>query len=154
MAASGHLELNNTGLPDYLQQLIHGLNEYERVNFLLKFCQSEGVFRYKQDEPIKIVSEQLHKGRNDCDGRSIFLYSLLRSVMDYTNDDIVFVLWPEQLHLALSVRPRTEEAIDILENKGYSTGNGFFLLDATYEGETYWGSKMDVLSGKMEIITR
>ncbi|UCC12530.1 MAG: hypothetical protein JSW02_03070 [candidate division WOR-3 bacterium] len=154
MAASGILELQNTGLPDHLQRLIHGLNEYERVNFLLKFCQSEGVFRYKKDEPIKSVSEQLQKGRNDCDGRSVFLYSLLRSVMDYTDDDIVFALWPDQLHLALSLRPRTAEAIEILGSKGYSTGNGFYILDATYEGETYWGSKMDVLSGKMEIITR
>ncbi len=154
MAASGILELKNVGLPDYLRQFIHRLNEYERVNFLLKFCQSEGVFRYKKDEPIKSVSEQLHTGRNDCDGRSTFLYSLLRSVMDYTDDDIVFALWPDQLHLALSLRPRTAEAIEILRNEGYSTGNGFFILDATYEGETYWGSKMDVLSGKMEILTK
>jgi hypothetical protein len=154
MAASGVLELQNVGLVDRLHGLVRNLNEYERVNFLLKFCQAKDVCRYKNDEPIKSVSEQLHEARNDCDGRSILLFCLLRSVMDYTDDDVVFVMWPDQRHLTLSLRPRTDEALEILKEQGYNTGDGFFILDAAYEGATYWGSKMDVLSGKRKIITK
>lgn len=154
MAASGMLELHNIGLSNDLQQLVRGLNEYERVNFLLRFCQSEGVFRYEQDEPIKSVSRQLQEARNDCDGRSIFLYCLLRTVLDYTEDEVVFVMWPDQLHLTLSVRPRTEDALEILKKRGYCTHDDFYVLDPAYMGDTDWGSKMKQLSDKIEIITK
>jgi hypothetical protein len=151
IAASGVLELRKTGLTDYLQQLVHCLSEYERVNFLLKFCQSEGVFRY-EDQPIMSVSRQLQEACNDCDSRSVFLYCLLRTVMDYTDDDIVFVMWPE--HLALSVRPRTDGAFEILKKRGYRTHDDFFVLDPTYTGKTFWGSKMDDLPDSFEIIAK
>jgi len=153
MAASGMLELQKTGLTDYLQQLVHGLNEYERVNFLLKFCQSEGVFRYA-DQPIKSVSRQLQEAGNDCDSRGVFLYCLLRTVMDYTEDDIAFVIWPDEQHLTLSVRPRTEDARKILKKRGYCTHDEFYVLDPTYTGNTHWGSYMEELPDKGEIITR
>lgn len=153
IAASGMLELQKTGLTDYLQQLVHGLNEYERVNFLLKFCQSEGVFRYA-DQPIKSVSRQLQEAGNDCDSRGVFLYCLLRTVMDYTNDDIVFVMWPDEQHLALSVRPRTDDAHKILKKRGYCTHDDFFMLDPTYTGNTHWGSNMDDLPDQYEIIAK
>lgn len=153
MVASGILELKQTGLPDYLQQLVQGLSEYEKVNYLFKFCQSEGVFRYA-DQPIKSVSRQLQEACNDCDSRGVFLYCLLRTVMDYTDDDIVFVLWPDEQHLALSLRPRTEGALEILKKKGYCTHDDFYVLDPTYTGKTRWGSIAEDLPDRGEIITR
>lgn len=154
MGASGILEVQQTGLPGYLQQSARNLSEYDRVNFLLKFCQSEGVFHYESDDFTKSVSTQLQEGHNDCDSRSIFLYCLLRTVMNYADDDIVFAVWPDEQHCALSVRPRTDEAREVLKEGGYSTGDGFYLLDPTNMGDTYWGSKNDEMPETAEIITR
>lgn len=154
MAASGLLELQNIGLAEYLQEHIRGMNEFERVNFLLRFCQSDGVFYYKKDEPIKSVSRQLLEARNDCDGRGIFLYCLLRTVLDYSDDDIVFVIWSDQHHLTLAVRPRTVDALTTLTKEGYCIQDDYYVLDPAYMGDTYWGSKMEKLSDKGEIIIK
>ncbi len=150
MTASGIEELQNVGLVDKLRFLLDELDEYEKVNFLLKLCQSESSFIYDNQQPIKSVSKQLHEGRNDCDDRSVILYCLLSTVLEYSDSDIVFISWPN--HLALGLKPKTFEAEDILKRNGFYVGDKYYILDAAYIGDTYWGSKMERLSNECEII--
>ncbi|HEC78151.1 MAG TPA: hypothetical protein ENI34_03290 [candidate division WOR-3 bacterium] len=151
MTNPGIIELKRIGLVDRLKIMLNNFQEYDRVNFLLKFCQSESIFIYDSKQQIQSVSKQLTEGYNDCDGRSIFLYCLLRAVLDYSDEDIIFLSWPN--HLALGLRPKTEEAVKILEeNDGYSVNDKFYILDPTYLGNTGWGSKMKRLSNDCEII--
>jgi hypothetical protein len=150
MAYSGIKEIVNTGLTDTLKSLINKSAEYDRVDFLFKFCQSDSIFIYDNTEPIKSVSRQLLDGRNDCDGRSVFLYCLLRTVLEYSGSDVVFVSWPN--HIALGLRPQTDEARKILKEKGFHLGDGYYVLDASYTGDTHWGSKMERLQDRCELI--
>jgi hypothetical protein len=150
MARSGMIEILNMGLIDQLKAIVKNMPEYDGVNFLYKFCQAEEVFTYDNTQSIKSLSQQFIDGRNDCDGRSVVLYVLLRTLMDYERDDIVFVGWPN--HIALGVRPLTDEALDRLRDRNAFTTEGFFILDAAYSGDTRWGDKMPRLSDTCEII--
>lgn len=151
MARVGIEELNNIRLPDTLMAMIAGFNEFDRVNFLFKLSQSESIFIYDSKQPIKSVSQQLLDGRNDCDGRSVFLYSLLRATLGYTGTEIVFLSWPN--HIALGLRPKTAGAIQKLEAAGgYYTGDRYYILDAAFTGNTFWGSKMERLTDVCEIV--
>jgi hypothetical protein len=150
MVASGIMELRSINIPEQFIEYIDDMDEFNQVNFLLKFCQAKEIFAYDNTQPIKSVSLQLTEKRNDCDGRSVLLHCLLLTVLGYSNSDVVFVTWPN--HVALGVRPKTLEALVLLKDNGYHVGNGYYLLDAAYAGETCWGSKMDRLEGECEII--
>jgi hypothetical protein len=150
MIASGMEELKNVDLTDKLKFLLSEFDEYDKVNFLLKFCQSESIFVYDGKQSIKSVSIQLLEGKNDCDGRSVFLYCLLRTVVDYDDSDIVFVSWPN--HLSLGLRPKTKKAEKILRKDGFYAGDKYYVLDAAYTGDTHWGSKMERLPNECEVI--
>lgn len=150
MVMCGIEELKQLDLTDRLKSYIEERNEYHQVNFLLKFCQSKGVFAYDSGADIKSVSRQLLEGKNDCDGRSVFLYVLLISILDYSIDDIVFLHWP--FHYALGLKPKTELAESLLIRKGGVCYGGYWVLDPTYTGETYWGYKMPHLPEECEII--
>jgi len=150
MVSSGIIELKNIGLDEQLKPLINEIEEYDKVNFLLKFCQSESIFTYNNKLTIKSVSNQLIEGKNDCDGRTVFLYCLLYTVIGYSTEDIVFISWKN--HLALGLRPKTENALKKLRNSGVCISDNYYILDPAYVGETYWGSKMKRLSGRYEII--
>ncbi len=151
MVYSGIEELKNTALIERLKFLSGEFDEYGRVNFLLKFCQSKEVFKYKSGLPIKSVSQQLIEGENDCDGRSVFLYVLLRTVAGYPESSIVFLSWPN--HIALGLRPGDHKTLEILERNGFSV-DGYFILDPSYCGDTAWGSKMKRLTGKCQKIKK
>ena len=149
--ASGIIEFDNLGIVEDLEYLIKDFNEYDKVNFLLKLSQSESIFVYDNKKPIKSISNQLIDGQNDCDGRSIFLYCLLNIFLDYGSDDLIFINWTN--HLALGLKPRTEAARKRLEKeKAEYVDDGYYILDAAYVGDTYWGSKMKRLSGEYIII--
>jgi len=147
---SGAMEIQKIGLADELKLLTCEFDEFDRVNFLLKFCQSENIFTYDSSQQIKSVTCQLIEGTNDCDGRSVFLYSLLVAVLDYSYSDIVFLSWPN--HLALGLRPRTEEAKMILQMDGVCIGE-YYILDPAFAGKTHWGSKMRRLPNRCTIIS-
>ncbi len=146
---SGCQELKNIGFIDTLKAITKKMDEYNQVNLLLKFCQSDDVFKYVAETPLKSVSWQLYEEKNDCDGRSVFLYTLLHSVLNYSFDDIVFVEW--STHMALALKPRTSGAKKILSNRGIRIDD-YYILDPTYVGDTYWGDKMPHLSDKYEVI--
>jgi hypothetical protein len=147
---AGLEELRRIGLDRQLRNLVSGESEYEQVDLLLKFCQSETNFKYTTGLPIRSVTRQIWDGANDCDGRSVFLCCLLCTVLDYPLENIVFVSWEN--HLALGVQPRSAECLDTLKLGGNYVGDNFFILDAAYMGATHWGSKMKNLSEKYEII--
>ncbi len=150
MVASGIHELENTDLVRQLEFIVSEFDEFDQVNVLLKLCQSESVFTYDNTLPIWSVSTQLYEGRNDCDGRSVFLYCLLATVLGYDDVDIVFITWPN--HLALGLKPRTAQAKEILSTYGHSVDDVYYILDPTFIGETYWGSKMEHLGEDCELI--
>jgi hypothetical protein len=151
MVHAGFIELRNLGLDATLFGLLESGSEFAQVNFLLKFCQSETGFKYVPGLPIRSVTRQIWEGVNDCDGRSVLLCCLLHTVLDYPLENIVFVSWEN--HLALGVKPRSQECLDMLKAEGNFVGDNFFILDAAYMGATHWGSKMKNLSEKYEIIT-
>lgn len=150
MVYAGIEELENTGLIEKLKFLCAEFGEYDRVNFLLKFCQSENVFLYQSGLPIKSVTQQLIEGQNDCDGRSVFLYVLLRSVAEYPESSIVFLSWKN--HIALGLKPKDSATLEILKKDGFSVGDKYYILDPSYCGDTHWGSKMERLSTKCTMI--
>ncbi|MGQ9702170.1 MAG: peroxiredoxin family protein [bacterium] len=150
MAISGVGELENLGIIEHLYSLIREKDEYNQVNFLLKFCQSENIFMYDSGAEIRSISRQLMDGKNDCDGRSVVLYSLLVGVLNYTSDDVVFLHWP--FHYAIGLKPKTSEAESTLIANGASSYAGYYVLDPTYTGDTFWGDKMPHLSDKCEVI--
>lgn len=152
MIASGIRELENIRIVGKLKFLLDEFDEYDKVNFLFKFCQSESIFIYDNKQSIKSVSNQLMEGLNDCDGRSVFLYCLLQAVLGYSDSDIVFISWHN--HLALGLKPETAEAGKILRQDGFYAGDGYYILDAAYVGDTYWGSKMNRFPDECKIITK
>jgi hypothetical protein len=150
MAYSGMIEVENMGLAEQLRTIITTMSEYDGVNCLYKFCQSEDIFLYDKLQPIKSVSQQFIDGRNDCDGRSVVLYTLLRAVMEYGKDEIVFLSWPN--HIALGVKAKTAETYQrLFDRNAFSVGD-FFILDAAYAGDTEWGDKIPRLADTCEII--
>lgn len=148
---SGVHEFDNIGIKDDLIYLVRDFEEYDQVNLLFKLSQSESIFVYNNKKPIKSITNQLIEGENDCDGRSIFLYCLLKIVLDYDSTEMVFINWTN--HLAIGLRPKTNSAEELLKqtNAEY-VGDRFYILDAAYVGDTYWGSKMKRLSDDYEII--
>lgn len=151
--ASGIMEFNNIGIVDDLEYLVRDFDEYDKVNFLFKLSQSESIFVYDNKEPIKSITNQLLHGKNDCDGRSIFLYCLLHVVLDYNSEDMVFINWEN--HLAIGLRPQTRSAKEQLKKEqGEYVKGGYYILDAAYVGDTKWGSKMKRLSDDYKIISQ
>lgn len=148
--ASGTAELAGLEFIDRLKSLVRYYDEYERVNILLKFCQSEDIFSYDSTLPIISVSRQLTEGRNDCDGRSVLLYSLLTTVLDYPASHVVFVEWP--YHVALAVKPMTEQAAELLNQRGVLVGDNYYILDPSYIGDTAWGSAVEFAGGEYQLI--
>jgi hypothetical protein len=149
-ALCGKQELHNIGLSAKLQYLTQHMDEYDKVNFLLKFCHSDKIFTYDSGQQIKSISRQLLEGKNDCDGRSVFLYSLLMSVLGYSSSEILFVQWSK--HLALALKPRAISAQKKLSKHGAYVGDKFYILDPTYTGDTFWGSQMPTLPHEFKII--
>ena len=148
---SGVLELRNISLPEKLQPIIDTMSEYHRVNCLYKFSQSESIFIYRTEESIKSLTSQLVEANNDCDSRSVFLYSLLRAVCNYDDSEFVFVNWEN--HVALALKPREKETIDSLNAiDAFMIEKNFYLLDPAYGGASYWGAKMPRLTGKYCVI--
>lgn len=148
---SGIVEMDNIGMPAKLQPVIDTMSEYRKVNCLYKFAQSESIFAYRTEESIKSISMQLVEARNDCDGRSVFLYSLLRTACGYADSEIVFITWEN--HVALALKPRQSETIDSLSAvMAFKTDDGYYLLDPAYGGASYWGAKMPRLGNKYSII--
>jgi hypothetical protein len=143
MVAAGIQEFENTDLIRQLTLAVSEFDEFDQVNVLLRLCQSESVFVYDNTRPIQSVSNQLYEGFNDCDGRSVFLYCLLRTVLDYTDADIMFITWPN--HVALGVKPMTSNADSLLSTFGHYVEDGYYILDPTFIGETYWGTKMGTM---------
>lgn len=150
MAASGMLELKNMDFVNRLKSLVREYDEYGRVNFLLKFCQSDQIFAYDSTLPIVSVSRQFLDGKNDCDGRSVLMYCLLRTVLDYPASHIVFVDWPR--HVALALKPISEHAAHLLDEDGAIVGDGYYVLDPSYVGDTSWGSSIESLPGNYRLI--
>lgn len=150
MVYSGFDELRKLGLAESLRDMIGGWDEYDQVNFLYKFCQSEDDFKYQPGLPIRSITRQIREGKNDCDGRSVLLCCLLHTVLDFPLENIVFIGWEN--HLALGVKPRTEKSLAILQTEGKSVGDNYYILDPAYMGATHWGSKMKNLPEKYEII--
>jgi hypothetical protein len=150
MVHDGFDELRNLGLVSGLRAMSDQGNEFDQVNFLLKFCQSETGFKYVPGLPIRSVTRQIWEGVNDCDGRSVLLCCLLHAVLEYPLENIVFVSWEN--HLALGVKPRTEKCLETLKAEGKFVSDNFYLLDPSYMGATRWGSKMKTLSNQYEII--
>jgi hypothetical protein len=150
MVASGTLELAGIGLVSKLKSLTRGYEEYEAVNFLLKLCQSEDIFSYDSTLPIISVSRQLFEARNDCDGRSVLLYSLLTAVLDYPGSHAAFVEWP--YHIALALKPMTEQAEELLAEKGTLVGGDYYILDPSYIGDTAWGSAVEFIGEEYRLI--
>ncbi len=151
MVFSGIEEIKSLGIDKRLKAMCEYKSEYDRVNYLLKFVQSEDVFYYDSGQAIKSVSIQLAEGKNDCDGRSIVLYALLVTVLGYHPSSIVFIHWPN--HLALGVKPLTSEAESLLNSSdGVYKVADYYVLDPTYTGDTYWGNKMPHLPDRCELI--
>lgn len=150
MAFSGMAELRNIGVIEQLQSIVRGMSEYDGVHCLYELCQSEIICQYDGTQPIKSVSQQLIEGRNDCDGRSVLLYALLRTVMEYDKEAIVFLSWPN--HIALGVKPAEAETYERLIERQAFFADGYAILDAAYSGDTEWGDKMARLSDTCEII--
>ena len=150
MAFSGMLEFQNMGILEPLKLIVGGMSEYDAVNCLYKLCQSESIFVYDKTQPIKGVSQQLIDGQNDCDGRSVFLYALLRQTLGYDVEDIVFLGWPN--HIALGLRPGSEETRQRLFMRNAFVCGEYYVLDATYSGDTQWGDKQPRLSNICEIL--
>ncbi|GAI96831.1 unnamed protein product, partial [marine sediment metagenome] len=46
------------------------------------------------------------------------------------------------------------EAGKILRQDGFYAGDGYYILDAAYVGDTYWGSKMNRFPDECKIITK
>jgi hypothetical protein len=143
MVAAGIQELQNTDMVRQLALLVSEFDEFDQVNILLRLCQSESVFVYDNTKPIQSVTKQLYEGRNDCDGRSVFLYCLLRTVLGYTDADIMFITWPN--HVALGVKPKTAQTDSLLSTFGNYVDDKYYILDPTFIGETYWGTKMGTM---------
>ncbi len=143
-------ELAAIGIVDTLKAMTRNLSEYDRVDFLYKFCQSERIFTYDSGLPIRSITRQFADKINDCDGRSVLLFSLLKAVLEYTDEDIVFVSWPN--HLALAIKPRTDEARKVLRTGRSPATGGYYILDAAYAGDTHWGDRMKDLPDDFEII--
>ena len=151
MLYSAFNELRRLELDRVLTRLTAGRGEYEQVDFLLKFCQADSIFRYNPDVPIRSVSRQLRDGENDCDGRSVLLGALLHTVLGYPIDHLLFIGWEN--HLALAIRPQTEECQRRLQDgQAYAPVAEFYLLDPAYMGATHWGSKMKKLDEKFTVI--
>lgn len=150
MAASGIAEINGLDFVDRLKSITEYYDEYERVNILLKFCQSDNIFSYDSTRPVISVSRQLVERINDCDGRSVLLYSLLVAVLGYPDSNILFVEWP--YHVALALKPMTEQAEELLSQKGVSVGDDYYILDPSYIGDTAWGSAVDFADGECRLI--
>lgn len=150
MVASGVAELAGLDLISRLRSLTDYYDEYDQVNILLKFCQSEDIFSYDSTLPIISVSRQLVDARNDCDGRSVLLHSLLGAVLDYPDSNIVFVEWP--YHVALALKPMTAKAEEVLKQKGTLVGAGYYILDPSYIGDTVWGSAVEFLDVEYRLI--
>ncbi|MBN2620396.1 hypothetical protein JXB22_04825 [candidate division WOR-3 bacterium] len=150
MACAGMVEMQNMGLVEQLKAVIDTMSEYDGVNCLCKFCQSEDIFFYDKTLPIKSVSQQIIDGRNDCDGRSVVLYALLRTIMEYGKNEVVFLSWPN--HIALGVKTRTAETFQHLFDRNAFSIDDFFVLDAAYAGDTEWGDKIPRLADTCEII--
>jgi hypothetical protein len=150
MVYSGFDELRKLGLAESLREMISGRDEYDQVDFLYKFCQSETDFKYQPGLPIRSVTRQIWEGKNDCDGRSVLLCCLLHAALDFPLENIVFIGWEN--HLTLGVKPRTEKCLAILQAEGKSVGDNFYILDPAYMGATHWGSKMKNLPEEYEII--
>jgi hypothetical protein len=150
MVASGTVELDRLGLIERLRSMVSEFDEYERVNFLLKFCQSEDIFTYDSTQPVVSVSRQFFGLRNDCDGRSVLLYCLLRTVLQYPSSHIIFVEWP--YHIALALKPLTEKSAQLLALKGVSVGDNYYILDPSYVGDTSWGSSIEFPGGECRLI--
>jgi hypothetical protein len=150
MALAGMIEIENMGLIEQLRTIVDRMSEFDGVNCLYKLCQSEVICEYDGTQSIKSVSQQLIEGKNDCDGRSVLLYALLRTVMGYEMDDIVFLGWPN--HIALGLKPRDTETFRRLFNRHAFFIDDFAILDAAYSGDTEWGDKMARLSDTCEII--
>ncbi|UCG29271.1 MAG: hypothetical protein JSV53_07025 [candidate division WOR-3 bacterium] len=150
MVASGIRELDGLDLVGRLKSLVRDYEEYESVNFLLKFCQSEDIFAYDSTLPVISVSRQFSEARNDCDGRSVLLYCLLQTVLDYPSSHIVFVEWP--YHVALALKPITERSAELLSQQGTCVGENYYILDPSYIGDTSWGSSIEFLDGECRMI--
>lgn len=150
MAASGIAEIAGLDFVDRLKSITRYYDEYERVNILLKFCQSENIFSYDSTMPVISVSRQLVERVNDCDGRSVLLYSLLVAVLGYPDSNILFVEWP--YHVALALKPMTEKAKEVLSQKGVLVGEDYYILDPSYIGDTAWGSAVDFVNGECRLI--
>ena len=150
MVASGNAELVRLGLTERLRSMVTELDEYERVNFLLKFCQSEDIFTYDSTQPIISVSRQFFELRNDCDGRSVLLYCLLRTVLEYPDSHIIFIEWP--YHVALALKPLTERSARLLALNGVSVGDDYYVLDPSYVGDTSWGSSIEFPGNEYRLI--
>lgn len=150
MVASGTVELAGLDLVSKLKSLTRHYDEYDRVNILLKFCQSEDIFSYDSTLPIISVSRQLFEARNDCDGRSVLLYSLLAAVLDYPGSHVVFVEWP--YHVALALKPMTEQAEELLSQNGTLVGGNYYILDPSYIGDTAWGSAAEFIDEEYRLI--
>lgn len=150
MAFCGISELKSLGIVERLRHITEEKSEYDQVNCLLKLCQSEDIFSYDSGMDIRSISRQFVDGRNDCDGRSVFLYSLLTSVLDYAPSDVVFLHWP--FHMALGLKPKTAEAESTLMARGGCRFAEYYVLDPTYTGDTYWGDKMPDLPDECEVI--
>ncbi len=148
--ASGSLELERLGVIERIRSMVTGLDEYEKVNFLLKFCQSEDIFAYDSTQPIVSVSRQFFELRNDCDGRSVLLYCLLRTVLEYPDSHIVFIEWP--YHIALALKPLTERSARLLTLKGVRVGDDYYVLDPSYVGDTSWGSSIEFPGNECRLI--
>jgi len=150
IAFCGIEELKKIGLAELLRMHLEDKDEYHQVNFLLKFCQSEDIFSYDSGADIRSISQQLFEGKNDCDGRSVFLYSLLIGVLDYSSEDVVFLHWP--FHYALGLKPKTAQAESLLIRRGSYKVDQYYVLDPTYTGDTYWGDKIPNLPDECEMI--
>ena len=150
MAASGVAELASLDLVGRLRSLTNHYDEFDRVNILLKLCQSEDIFSYDSTMPIISVSRQLVGARNDCDGRSVLLHSLLTAVLDYPDSNIIFVEWP--YHVALGLKPMTGQAEEVLREEGTLVGGGYYILDPSYIGDTAWGSAVEFPDAEYRLI--
>jgi hypothetical protein len=150
MVACGFDELRKLGLAEGLRGMIGERDEYDQVEFLYKFCQSETDFKYQPGLPIRSVTRQIWEGRNDCDGRSVLLCCLLHTVLDFPLENIVFIGWEN--HLALGVKPRTEKCLATLKIEGKFVGDNYYILDPAFMGATHWGSRMKNLPEKYDII--
>jgi hypothetical protein len=78
------------------------------------------------------------------------MYCLLRTVLDYPASHIVFVDWP--YHVAVALKPMSEHAAQVLGEDGAIVGDGYYVLDPSYVGDTSWGSSIEFLPGNYRLI--